>query len=147
MELEAYFALHCEGFHEGRVTFNRFREMLNDIMVYDRDGVLWTIGAGTGAWYRRDGDSWVRGTPVAPVYSARRITDAIVARGRACPGCGNYYPSQYRFCPHCGTAAEGTEQQPETAQARPKAAYCRRCGRQLKPQATFCSHCGARRSG
>lgn len=154
LEIEAYFSLHCEGFHEGRITFNRLRETLNDIMVYDRNGVLWTIGAGSGAWYRRDGDAWVRGTPHSPVYSARRITEAIAARGRACSGCGNYYPSQYRFCPHCGTAAESTPQKPGAEQRpaagereQPQAVYCRQCGRQLKPQATFCSNCGARRSG
>jgi hypothetical protein len=43
---------------------------MKDVMLIDRDGTLWTVGAGSGAWYRLEERKWIKSIPPAS-YSQR----------------------------------------------------------------------------
>lgn|GEM_PF-3425732 len=149
-EIEAYFNILCEGFRKNEFNFNQFREILKDIMLYDGEETLWTIGAKSGNWYRRDGEKWVTGTPEGPLYSAYRVEEKLSAISRTCPKCNKLVASEYRFCPYCGTDAENLQPeaapQKETSQpTSPAMVFCRNCGKKINAQAQFCNHCGTPR--
>ena len=151
VEIEAYFGILCAGYQKGELTFNELRNELKDIMLYDENAVLWTIGARTGKWYRREGEKWIDGTPEAPLYSAYRIEEKLAAISRTCPKCDKLVDSEYRFCPYCGTDVE--KRQPEATPrmispepVKPATVFCRNCGKKIKAQAKFCNYCGAQRS-
>jgi ribosomal protein L32 len=148
-EIQAYFEVLCRGFHKGELTFNQIKELLEDVRLYDRSGILWTIGAKSGKWYRLDGDKWVNDTPQGALYSAYRVYEKMAATGRACPKCTRLVSNQYRFCPYCGSDMENP--QPAAARkespkpAAPVVVFCRNCGKKIKAQARFCNYCGTAR--
>lgn len=149
-EIEVYFSILCEGFQKGELSFNQIRETLKDIMLYDQDGILWTIGAKSGKWYCREGEKWITSTPEGPLYSAHRVQEKLTASGRTCPKCNQTVANEYRFCPYCGADVENP--QPEAAPpkesskpATPATVFCRNCGKKIKAQAQFCNYCGTPR--
>jgi len=151
IEIEVYFNILCEGFQKGELTFNELRDELKDIMLYDEDAVLWTIGAKSGKWYRREGEKWITGTPEGPLYSAYRVEEKLSAISRTCPKCDKLVDSEYRFCPYCGTDVEKPQPSATIPKESPKPAvpttgFCRNCGKKIKAQAKFCNYCGTQRS-
>jgi len=151
IEIEVYFNILCEGFQKGELTFNELRDELKDIMLYDENAVLWTIGAKSGKWYRREDEKWITGTPEGPLYSAYRVEEKLSAISRTCPKCDKLVDSEYRFCPYCGTDVEqpqpeATPQKESPKPASPATGFCRNCGKKIKAQAKFCNYCGTQRS-
>ena len=156
-EVMVVFQTLAMGFHNKKLTFNEFREYLTDLMLVDRKGMLWTIGAGSGSWYRRDGETWVKNEPPNELFSVYRVIRKMKATMPECPSCHKRVPRDYRFCPHCG-ATVTAHRKPEAATAPPqqpasvsrpapstKPVYCRKCGKPMQPSSKFCTACGAPR--
>ena len=147
-EIDFLFNILCEGYHEGELTLDDFRAALRDLMLYDTTGNLWTIGAKTGKWYRRQGERWVKGQPGGKLVSAALVSqlarlesETIKAKlppGKvkssskktstlACSRCGTQLLPGAKFCHKCGA---------------PLIAECSRCGAQLRAGTKFCTQCG-----
>lgn len=47
----------------GRITQEQFEQHLRELMVQDTQGNYWMLGADTGKWYAREGDTWVERKP------------------------------------------------------------------------------------
>lgn len=146
-DVEAVFQTVAMGFHNKIMTFNEFREYLKDLMLVDRQGTLWTIGAGSGSWYRRDGESWTQATPSGDLFSVHRVIRGMQGVMPECPKCHSRVPRKYQFCPHCATPiGEPAQAQIPVPEVKPKPVDCQKCGKPVKPSAKFCTTCGAPRS-
>jgi hypothetical protein len=58
----------------GKISKDQANARLQELMVQDEQGVLWTVGIETGDWYRFDGKDWVlaqRAKPQQQVASAQ----------------------------------------------------------------------------
>jgi len=150
-DIEMYVRILARGFHTKKLTFSEFKEELKDVMLVDRDGTLWTVGAGSGAWYRREDDKWLRSIPPGELFSAHNVIKDMNKATRQCPSCHNRVPQGYRFCPHCGAPVAETAQQvaasppPQRPASSAKPVFCRKCGKPIQPSAKFCTACGAPR--
>jgi len=51
----------------GRLSDQELREGLSSMTLRDEQGGLWSLGAESGAWYRQEGDAWVRDDPAPPM--------------------------------------------------------------------------------
>ena len=49
----------------GRISDERFKARLQDLMTQDAAGAWWAVGQHSGEWYRSQGGQWVRATPPA----------------------------------------------------------------------------------
>jgi len=47
----------------GRLSDQELREGLSSLTLRDDQGRLWSLGAESGAWYRQEGNAWVRDDP------------------------------------------------------------------------------------
>lgn len=59
---EAYFKLKGQA-ATGRITHEQFEAQLRELMVQDAQGRYWMLGADSGKWYRRDGETWTEAQP------------------------------------------------------------------------------------
>jgi len=73
-EVMLLFYMLCERYRRKALTLDDFLSALKDLMFYDFDGNLWTIGAGSGKWYCREGDRWVLGSPQGPLTKATQAS-------------------------------------------------------------------------
>lgn len=149
-EVKAVFQTLAMGFHNKKLTFNEFREYLKDLILVDRGGTLWTIGAGSGSWYRREGETWVKDNPAGELFSVYKVIREMKTAMTECPRCRNRIQRGYQFCPHCGApAAEPAQQVASPPPQRPapaaKPVFCRKCGKPIQLSAKFCTACGAPR--
>lgn len=149
-DIELYVHILARGFHTKKLTFNEFKEEMKDVMLVDRDSTLWTIGAGSGAWYRREEDNWIRSIPSEELFSVHNIIKDMTRTTRECPSCHNRVPQDYRFCPHCGVSSSREKPvaktgQPPDQKAAHKPVYCRKCGSLIQPASRFCIFCGTQR--
>ena len=62
----------------GRLTEERFKAQLRELMVQDERGTWWMIGYETGEWYLHDGTNWVRADP--PGRAARGVASIAPAK-------------------------------------------------------------------
>jgi hypothetical protein len=62
----------------GRLTEERFKAQLRELMVQDERGTWWMIGYETGEWYLHDGADWVRADP--PGRAARGVASTAPAK-------------------------------------------------------------------
>ena len=145
-EAMALFSYLCFAYRNGQFTFRQFNEALKVLRFLDINGAMWTVGAGSGKWYRRQGQAWLRGEPASRlVISVEMLWYDFLQKSRessGCHKCGAHLPASSRFCLNCGTAVPETVKptNPETS----KTLYCRQCGQKLSVGAMFCSACGAR---
>ena len=144
-DIETYVTILAHGFHTRKLTFNELREELKDVMLVDRDGTLWTVGIGSGAWYRYEEGKWLKSIPPGELFSAHNVIRAMKTGAGECPACHSRVPQGYRFCPQCGNPI--TAEAPDRAAPPPAAGpvFCRKCGKPLQPSAKFCTSCGAPR--
>ena len=63
-----WFMWTVRAFHRGAFSKEEYQDFLLTLVAADRQGTLWTIGAATGKWYRKDGDRWVEGEPPDELY-------------------------------------------------------------------------------
>jgi hypothetical protein len=120
--LESFRAV-SRDYERGSVSRGQYAAWLSSFLLTDRQGNLWTIGAGSGGWYRREASGWVRDTPVGPLFP-------LVGEAQEAPAVGSTDPQS------------GAGDTPRK-QAGP---LCGRCGQELRPEDRFCSQCGARKS-
>lgn len=55
----------------GRLSDQELREGLSSMTLRDEKGRLWSLGAESGAWYRQEGDAWVRDAPSPPMAGSQ----------------------------------------------------------------------------
>jgi hypothetical protein len=68
-EVEREVAKLRQDLAAGRLTEERLKDRLRELMVEDTEGNWWMVGYETGEWYRHDGTDWVPDQPpdhVAP---------------------------------------------------------------------------------
>ncbi|MEL7562667.1 zinc ribbon domain-containing protein [Dehalogenimonas sp. 4OHTPN] len=146
--LEAFelFYFFCAAHREGRITFRQFTEGMKAFRFYDERQQVWTIGAGTGRWYRLDGGRWLAGEP-----NSRLTATALkgwydyfqrIGQPKGCARCGVKVPAGSKFCLNCGAPVTAAPASKETGQ---KPVYCRQCGQPVAAGAKFCNACGTRR--
>ncbi|MEN8614064.1 zinc ribbon domain-containing protein [Dehalogenimonas sp. THU2] len=139
----ALFYYLCAAYRKGQFSFRQYSNALKTLRFFDENKAIWTIGAGSGKWYRRAGDKWVRDEPsgqiVFTIQSAWHDYLRKMEQTGACDKCGAQLPALSRFCLNCGTPA-----QKSSASHTPvtKGVYCRNCGHELKSGARFCNNCG-----
>lgn len=76
-ELHARFEQLRDAYLAGRIDQTTFGRYLMDLRVLDQSGILWTIGASSGRWYRRapqDGRTW------SPTHVPTNVTGMVVDR-------------------------------------------------------------------
>ena len=106
-----------EQYRMGLMDPASFNAVLKDFQFRDEAGALWTPGARTNRWYRREGAEWVPGNPptrlLLPKLSLELSPDlerpplpqpppATGAREVTCPTCGAPNVGK-KFCTQCGT--------------------------------------------
>lgn len=121
-EVKLLFAALARCFREGTVTKDGLRRAMGDLVFYDVRRDLWTLGASSGSWYRRQGQAWVRGEPrgllvqaaavhrLAPIISEPGKPHTETGAGQAanqetnlrCASCATVLPANARFCLNCG---------------------------------------------
>ena len=62
-QVEAAASQLRQEFTSGRLSDEKFKAQLKELMVQDERNNWWMIGADTGAWYRHDGSNWVQAVP------------------------------------------------------------------------------------
>lgn len=55
----------------GRLSEEKYKTQLKDLMVEDESGTWWMIGTESNHWYRHDGNTWVKAVP--PTSRAQSI--------------------------------------------------------------------------
>ena len=80
----------------GRLDSEEAEAALRALMIVDRSGAVWALGAISGGPYRFDGSTWSRPAATPPPET---IVPACVLAGR-CPNCGAGCGSG--VCPSCG---------------------------------------------
>jgi RNA polymerase subunit RPABC4/transcription elongation factor Spt4 len=146
-EALALFHYLCYAYRKGQFTFRQFNEALKVLRFLDINGAMWTVGAGSGKWYRRQDPKWLRGEPASRlVISVEMLWYDFLQKSRESSGCGKcgaQLPASSRFCLNCGAvvAKEAKTAIAETS----KTLYCRQCGQIITAGAKFCNTCGARR--
>ena len=50
----------------GKISNEQANARLQELMVQDEQGTLWTVGIETGDWYRYDGKEWIMAQPPKP---------------------------------------------------------------------------------
>lgn len=141
VEAQLLFHYLCEAYRRSQFSFRQYNEALRTLRFYDSARDIWTIGAGSGKWYRYSGRGWETGKPTGELTTiiqsawqdyVKRMTGEI-----KCTRCGAISNGKSRFCRGCGASlSAGTDS--ETA-------YCRNCGRQIRKGAGFCNFCGQAR--
>lgn len=145
-DIDTYVKILAQSFHTKQLSFNEFKEAMKDVMLVDRDGMLWTIGAGSGAWYRREEEHWIKSVPPTELFSAYNVIKGMKAGTWACPSCHSRVPDNFHFCPQCGKPRQSdTPGQTPEKPAAEKPVFCRKCGKPLQPEARFCTSCGTPR--
>lgn len=107
-----------ERYRMGLIDPLTFNQLLKFFQFRDEAGSLWTPGARTNKWYRREGARWVEKTPPAllllpqlPVDFAPETeppplpkveTSSAKSGVRICPTCGSSNTGK-KFCTQCGT--------------------------------------------
>ena len=109
-----------EQYRMGLMDPAAFNEVLKIFQFRDEAGTLWTPGARTDQWYRRDGTEWVTANPPArlllpnlplelspepertPLPPLPRPPRATGPREVTCPTCGARNVGK-KFCTQCGT--------------------------------------------
>ncbi|MDV2989725.1 MAG: zinc ribbon domain-containing protein [Dehalogenimonas sp.] len=114
------------------------------LRFYDSQRTVWTIGAGSGKWYRLVNNQWQSdGTPagelVATIQKGWQHYMSTLDQGARCLKCGHGLPDSARFCLNCGTTAIVRTETDRTT------VFCRHCGSRLAAEARFCNHCGQER--
>jgi hypothetical protein len=146
-EAMALFQYLCYSYRAGQFTFRQFSEALGVLRFLDIDGTMWTVGAGSGKWYRREGQQWLRGQPASRlVMSVEMLWYDLLQKSRdssGCRKCGAQLPASSRFCLNCGAPVHETAKVPDAKTSR--TLYCRQCGKTVAAAAMFCNACGARR--
>lgn len=124
---------------------------LYSLSACDAMGVVWTTGIRSGCWYRRTGESWMRGEPEGPLLVAlTKDAYAQLAKEMTAPAKGGLMRSMSPLArppaETCrpGRPANGNANVTQSA-GEPRPAFCIRCGAQLTPAGRFCLACGARR--
>lgn len=56
----------AENYRNGRISGEDYADAVDDLAVKDDKGREWKIGLQSGAWYRKEEDSWVEDTPPEP---------------------------------------------------------------------------------
>ena len=102
----------AEAYGRGEITSEQAESLAADVLILDRDGVVWTVGLAGGGWYRFADESW---QPVdgPPDPDGLAITGDLPV---GCPNCGALTDGA-RFCPSCGTKLpqHGVPHTPELA--------------------------------
>lgn len=106
-QVETEFNLTRDKYRRGELPLAEYRSWLKTMILRDTQGRVWTIGAKTGRWYRREGKQWVADTPedslalyVFNKYGDARRPSASIAY---CRRCGSVLRPQAKFCSQCGT--------------------------------------------
>ena len=107
-----------ERYRMGLMDPSSFNEVLKIFQFRDATGALWTPGARSNQWYRRDGAKWVPGTapeqlqvpqlpleltPETEAPSLPKVpAPSAGPRAVTCPTCGAANVGK-KFCTSCGT--------------------------------------------
>jgi hypothetical protein len=104
----------------GIIDVGAFNQALKLFQFPDDQGVLWTVGATSSAWYRWDGKAWQPGAPAGRLQLPELPMDLTPETERpplpvsaawqapsepsapACPKCGTVSTGK-KFCTTCGT--------------------------------------------
>jgi len=65
------------AYESGEIDAAQFEEAVYALSLVDADGQEWQIGLSSGAWYRKDGNTWVEDTPPpgVTVLQSSRVSD------------------------------------------------------------------------
>ena len=112
------FEIIREQYRMGLMDAPSFNEVLKIFQFRDSSGALWTPGAQTNQWYRREGKQWVAGNPPdelrlpqLPLELSPEPARPVLTRAPApaagpqavvCPTCGAANVGK-KFCTSCGT--------------------------------------------
>jgi hypothetical protein len=109
--------LIMQDYRAGKLKREDCRALLDTMLFRDRDGEIWTIGAKSGNWFRRDGDRWVEETPSGPL--------------------------RYISIAERPPAPAGKPASASAVASSPAPAICAHCGTPIIPGTRFCTRCGA----
>ena len=142
-------------YRAGRIDDKTYRTLTSILVAEDSQGKVWTIGARSGKWYRKEGMNWVEGNPdkrlamLAPEPEISRIENAFrkletrrrkriedwERRGRPKPPgflAGGIQAAEIRLEKQGGKRAPSV---PDTQK-------CMKCGITLPEGSRFCLSCG-----
>jgi hypothetical protein len=141
----------------GRINRYEHKLLIHAFMAGDRQGNLWTLGAQSGKWYKKQDDRWLESQPEGGLFLAvpkmafeeglyrlaqlkidleLRAFRAGLSSGLGaeltCPKCSSKFTGNARFCENCGTALRSA----------PAGMRCPGCGTSIQGSPSFCRKCG-----